>query len=141
MSDMALFEGTNSLVSSDLFKSLQEADDNLAGGGGGGGSNRISLRGGRFRQMVSGEQVNVKSDGILNVVIINAAKLSRTFYQGAYDPENPAPPACWSPDTQKPAAEVPLQHVKRHVAWIAHRTSKVRVKVKAVHAATTSALL
>ena len=35
MSDMALFEGTNSLVSSDLFKSLQEADDNLAGGGGG----------------------------------------------------------------------------------------------------------
>ena len=107
MSDMTLFEGTNSLVSSDLFKSLQEADDNLAGGGGGGGSNRISLRGGRFRQMVSCEQVNVKSDGILNVVIINAAKLSRTFYQGAYDPENPAPPACWSPDTQKPAAEVP----------------------------------
>ena len=37
MSDMALFEGTNSLVSSDLFKSLQEADDNLAGGGGGSG--------------------------------------------------------------------------------------------------------
>lgn len=30
MSDMALFEG-NSLVSSDLFKSLQDVDDNLAG--------------------------------------------------------------------------------------------------------------
>ena len=104
MSDMALFEGTNSLVSSDLFKSLQEADDNLAGGGGGGGSNRISLRGGRFRQMVSGEQVNVKSDGILNVVIINAAKLSRTFYQCAYDPENPSPPACWSPAHQMKVA-------------------------------------
>jgi hypothetical protein len=104
MSDMELFGG-NSLVSSDLFKQLQEADDNLAGGGG--GSNRISLRGGRFREMVGGEQVNVKSDGVLNVVIVNAAKLSRTFYQGVYDPENPTPPTCWSPDTQAPAAEVP----------------------------------
>lgn len=109
MTDVSIFGEGNSLVSSDLFKQLQEADDNLAGGGGGGGSNRISLRGGRFRQMVSGEQVNVKSDGRLNVVIINAAKLSRTFYQGAYDPENPAPPACWSPDTQKPADSVPAE--------------------------------
>ena len=86
MSEVSLFGEGNSLVSSDLFKQLQEADDNLAGGGGGGGSNRISLRGGRFRQMVSGEQVNVKSDGLLNVVVINAAKLSRTYYAGAYDP-------------------------------------------------------
>jgi hypothetical protein len=107
MSDLALFGEGNSLVSSDLFKSLQEADDNLSGGGGGGGSNRISLRGGRFREMVSGEQVNVKSDGVLEVIVVNAAKLSRTFYSGAYDPENPAPPACWSPDTQAPAKEVP----------------------------------
>ena len=106
MSDVALFEGTNPLVNSDLFKSLQEADDNLAGGGGG-GSNRISLRGGRFRQMVGGEQVNVKSDGFLNVVIINAAKLSRTFHKDVWDPENPAPPTCWSTDTQAPASGVP----------------------------------
>ena len=107
MSEVSLFGEGNSLVNSDLFKQLQEADDNLAGGGGGGGSNRISLRGGRFRQMVSGEQVNVKSDGLLNVVVINAAKLSRTYYAGAYDPENPTPPACWSPDTQTPSKDVP----------------------------------
>jgi hypothetical protein len=109
MSDIALFEGSNSLVSSDLFKSLQEADDNLAGGGGGGGSNRISLRGGRFREMVSGEQVNVKSDGLLNVVVVNAAKLSRTFYEGVYSPDNPTAPSCWSIDTQVPAKEVPAE--------------------------------
>tara|TARA_R110000787_G_scaffold4066_7_gene15829 strand:+ start:2687 stop:3565 length:879 start_codon:yes stop_codon:yes gene_type:complete len=106
MSDVALFGEGNSLVSSDLFKQLQEADDNLAGGGGGGGSNRISLRGGRFREMVSGEQVNVNSEGLLNVIVINAAKLSRTYYAGAYDPENPTPPSCWSVDTQTSAAEV-----------------------------------
>ena len=107
MSDMTLFEGGNSLASSDLFKQLQDTDDNLSGGTGGGGARRISLRGGRFREIVGGEQVNVKSDGFLNVVILNAAKLSRTYYSGAYDAENPSAPTCWSADTQAPASEVP----------------------------------
>jgi hypothetical protein len=107
MSDMTLFEGGNSLANSDLFKQLQDTDDNLSGGTGGGGARRISLRGGRFREMVGGEQVNVKSDGFLNVVILNAAKLSRTYYSGAYDAENPSAPTCWSADTQAPASEVP----------------------------------
>jgi hypothetical protein len=107
MSDMTLFEGGNSLVSSDLFKQLQDTDDNLSGGSGGGGARRISLRGGRFREMVGGEQVNVKSDGFLNLIVINAAKLSRTYYAGQYDPENPSAPTCWSADTQAPASEVP----------------------------------
>ena len=111
MSDMTLFEG-NSLVSSDLFKKLQETDDNLTGGSGGIKSHRISLRGGRFRELVNGEQVNVKSDGFLNVVIINAAKLSRTYYKGAYDAENPSAPTCWSPDTQTPSSDVPKDQMQ-----------------------------
>jgi hypothetical protein len=111
MSDMTLFEG-NSLVSSDLFKKLQETDDNLTGGSGGIKSHRISLRGGRFRELVNGEQVNVKSDGFLNVVVINAAKLSRTYYKGAYDAENPSAPTCWSPDTQIPSSDVPKDQMQ-----------------------------
>jgi|TARA_R100000479_G_C6381532_1_gene201301 hypothetical protein len=111
MSDMTLFEG-NSLVSSDLFKKLQETDDNLTGGSGGIKSHRISLRGGRFRELVNGEQVNVKSDGFLNVVVINAAKLSRTYYKGAYDAENPSAPTCWSPDTQTPSSDVPKDQMQ-----------------------------
>ena len=111
MSDMTLFEG-NSLVSSDLFKKLQETDDNLTGGSGGIKSHRISLRGGRFRELVNGEQVNVQSDGFLNVVVINAAKLSRTYYKGAYDAENPSAPTCWSPDTQTPSADVPKDQIQ-----------------------------
>ena len=111
MSDMTLFEG-NSLVSSDLFKKLQETDDNLTGGSGGIKSHRISLRGGRFRELVNGEQVNVKSDGFINVVVINAAKLSRTYYKGAYDAENPSAPTCWSPDTQTPSADVPKDQIQ-----------------------------
>ena len=110
MADLSLFEGGNSLVSSDLFKQLQEVDDNLAGGSGGGsGLRRISLRGGRFREMVNGDQVNVKSDGFINAIIVNAAPISRTFYSGQYDPENPSAPTCWSPDTDAPDSAVPAE--------------------------------
>jgi len=104
---LSLFEGGNSLVSSDLFKQLQQVDDNLAGGSGGSGLRRISLRGGRFREMVNGDQVNVKNDGFINVIVVNAAPISRTFYSGQYDPENPSAPTCWSPDTDAPDSAVP----------------------------------
>ena len=104
MSNIDLFKG-NSLVNSDLFKSLQEATDNLAGGGG--SMRRISFKGSRFRELVGGEQVNVNSSGSLNVVVLDAAKVSRTYYAGTYDPENPAPPTCWSADTQTPSPDVP----------------------------------
>lgn len=109
MADLSLFEGGNSLVSSDLFKQLQEVDDNLAGGSGGSGLRRISLRGGRFREMVNGDQVNVKNDGFINAIIVNAAPISRTFYSGQYDPENPSAPTCWSPDTDAPDSAVPAE--------------------------------
>jgi hypothetical protein len=108
MSDLELFKG-NSLVSSDLFKSLQSTADNLAGGAGGGGMRRISFRGGRFRELVGGEQVNVNNSGSLNVVILDAAKVSRSYYAGTYDPENPSGPTCWSADTQTPAPDVPAE--------------------------------
>lgn len=105
MSNMTLFEG-NPLASSDLFKSLQEMNDNLSGGSGG-GLPRLSFRGGKFREIVNGEQVNVRKEDWLNVVVVNAAKISRTYYEGTYDAENPAAPTCWSVDTQTPAPEVP----------------------------------
>ena len=104
MSDLTLFEN-NALATSDLFKSLNDVNDNLLSGGGG-GARRISLRGGKFREIVGKEQINVSKDDNMNVVIVNAAKISRTYYAGTYDPENPAPPACWSADTQTPAPEV-----------------------------------
>jgi hypothetical protein len=108
MSELDLFKG-NSLVNSDLFKSLQSTADNLAGGAGGGGMRRISFRGGRFRELVGGEQVNVNSSGSLNVVILDAAKISRSYYAGTYDPENPSGPTCWSADTQTPSPDVPQE--------------------------------
>ena len=107
MSELELFKG-NSLVNSELFKSLQDTANNLAGGSSGGGCmRRISLRGGRFRELVNGEQVNVNNSGSLNVVILDAAKISRAYYAGTYEPENPSGPTCWSADTQRPSPDVP----------------------------------
>ena len=107
MSDVTLFEN-NALANSDLFKSLQDVNDNLLSGSGGGEKNRrISLNGSKFREIVGGEQVSVSKEDNLNVVILNAAPISRTYYEGNYDAQNPTPPKCWSTDTNSPAPEVP----------------------------------
>ena len=100
--------GGNSLVSSDLFKSLQALNDNLAGGSGGGAQNRrISLRGGKFRQVVNGDEMRVSKNDSMEMVIIDAAKIARTYYEGTYDPKAVSAPTCWSADTNTPAADVP----------------------------------
>ena len=100
--------GGNSLVNSDLFKSLQALNDNLAGGSGGGAkSRRISLRGGKFRQVINGEEMRVSKNDSMQMVVIDAAKIARTYYEGDYDPKNPEPPVCWSADTNTPADDVP----------------------------------
>jgi hypothetical protein len=106
MSDVTLF-GNNALATSDLYKSLQGVNDNLLSGSGGGEKRRrISLNGGKFREFVGGDQVSVSKEDSMNIVIVNAAPISRTYYEGVYDPQNPAPPKCWSADTQAPAPEV-----------------------------------
>jgi len=105
MSNLELFKGNN-LVNSDLFKSLMDMNKKMAGGGGAAGK-RISIRGGKFRMIVDGEQVAVKKGDTMNAVIVNAAEISRTYYEGAFDPENPSAPTCWSTDTRVPSTDVP----------------------------------
>lgn len=84
----------------------------LAGGSGQSGK-RISIKGGVFRLISDGKEVAAIEDRYLDVVIVAAAsKISRTFYGEAYNPDNPAPPACWSADGEKPDASVKEpQHV------------------------------
>lgn len=108
--DMTVFKN-NPLVSSDLFKKLMDVNKTLAGGGGG-TSRRISIKGGRFREMINGEQVRVNSSGSMNIVLLDTSKIGRTYFEGAYDPENPAPPSCWSQDSEKPAPEVKAENRK-----------------------------
>lgn len=110
MSDLQEFTG-NSLISADLFKELMETN-NVLSGGTGGNSRRISIKGGRFREMVGKEQVNVNSSGSMNVVVLKSSKIGRTYFEGAYDPENPSGPTCWSPDSEKPSPDVPADKRK-----------------------------
>lgn len=105
MSELSIFEG-NSLVSSDLFKSLQSAGNNLLGSSGG-GVRRISVRGKRFRELVGSEEMRVSKSDSMNIIIVNAAPLSRTYYEGTYSPDNPSAPHCWSADTNVPSPDVP----------------------------------
>jgi len=73
----------------------------------GGINKRISIRGKVFRLVVNGEEV-AKAKNQLDVVIVNVAKdVSRTYYEGAYDPTADAvPPTCWSADSKTPHPSV-----------------------------------
>ena len=63
---------------------------------------RISIQGSKF----TGLDQEVGSTYI-DVVIVNAAAVSRSYYKGDYDPKAKRLPTCWSSDTQRPAPEVP----------------------------------
>jgi hypothetical protein len=110
MSEMTLFGADNPLINSDLYKSLRDMNKTLAGGSGGG--KRISIKGNKFRLFIDGEQVSVSKVDYLNVVVVNVAAISRTYYEGTYDPNSASAPTCWSTDTRAPAAEVPADQKK-----------------------------
>jgi hypothetical protein len=107
MSNITLFEN-NPLANSDLFKQLLQADKNLIGAEGG-GTRRISFKGMKFRKMQGGEQLAVSNNDTLNVVILDVAPLSRTYYAGEYDAEATAGPKCWSSSVESnlPSPDVP----------------------------------
>lgn len=68
-----------------------------------GGIKRISIKGGVFRLVASGKELAAIDERYLDVVIVKAApKVSRIFYAGPYDADNPAPPDCWSNDGERP---------------------------------------
>ena len=65
---------------------------------------RISIRGGKFRLMVNGKEVEKSNQDALDVVIVNASPhVHRMYFSKAYVPgEKMPPPTCWSSDSQKP---------------------------------------
>jgi len=103
MSDMTLFKG-NSLINPELFASIKALNKKLAGSG---GIRRLSLRGRKFRMMNGGEQISVSKEDSLNVIILDAASVHRTYFKGVYSADDVQAPTCWSLDTEAPAPEVP----------------------------------
>lgn len=72
-------------------------------------SKRISIRGGLFRLMVNGKELDTTEQRHMDVVIVNASPaVHRTFYAGNYNAMQKAPPpVCWSSDSMAPDATVP----------------------------------
>ena len=75
-------------------------------GGSGLNLKRISIRGGKWRVMSSGEQVAISNSDTLDVVVLNAAPhVSRYWYNKGYDGKNVGAPDCWSNDGVRPDAK------------------------------------
>lgn len=88
----------------DYLKSqeLNEITKSLLGGGGL-QIKRISIRGGVFRLIVNGKEIATNEERSMKVVLVNVApKVSRTFYEGTYDPNVKSAPSCWSADGDRP---------------------------------------
>ena len=58
---------------------------------------RLSIRDKKFNDV----------EDSVSCVIVNAAPISRTYYQSDFDPEKVGLPTCWSADTQTPSEDVP----------------------------------
>ena len=69
---------------------------------------RISIRDRLFTECFGEDEVLVDDDEY-NVVVVNAASISRSYYEGDYDPDKLTLPICWSADTRTPAPDVPQE--------------------------------
>ena len=105
--EMTLFgKPSNSTLA--LLSGIEDSLTNtLAGGGGGGGNKRISIEGGAFREFVGGKEVRVSEERSMKIILINAAPVSRMFFEGTYVKGAKTKPTCWSSDTQTPDKAVP----------------------------------
>jgi hypothetical protein len=108
MSNMTLFEGKKFKLPAMPAGFEDSITKTLAGSSGPTGGRRISIKGKAFRQVVNGEEIHVSEDRVLDVILVNAAPVSRQYYEGAYDPKAQAvPPTCWSSNAQTPDTSVP----------------------------------
>jgi hypothetical protein len=106
MSNITLFSSSN-VPAFARNNELSDTAKALTGGGTGASVKRISIKGGVFRLVAGGKEIASIDDRHLDVVIVKAApKVSRIFYEGAYDPERISGPDCWSNDGEKPDATI-----------------------------------
>jgi hypothetical protein len=105
MSNITLFT-SGALAVPDYLQQVDETTRMLAGSGG----KSISIKGGVWRMMIGSEEVARNEDRQLNMIVLTASKsVQRTYYEGAYDENVVASPACWSADGVRPNEEVPAE--------------------------------
>ena len=72
---------------------------------------RLSIRGGEF-SLVGDNQQEVLSSDSVDVIIVNAAPVSRSYFGNEFDPNKSTAPVCWSDDTQRPSPKVSQENVQ-----------------------------
>jgi hypothetical protein len=103
MSDITLFQSNNL---PDYLKEV-ELDDLTKSLAGNTSTKRISIRGGVFRLMVSGEEVAKNENRFMNIVIVNGGRdIARQYYEGKYVAGEASAPDCWSNDGKRPDASI-----------------------------------
>ena len=103
--EMTLFGKPNNAALALLSGIEDSLTSTIAGGGG--GNKRISIEGGAFREYVAGKEVRVSEERSMKIILINAAPVSRMFFEGTYVKGAKTKPTCWSSDTQTPDKAVP----------------------------------
>jgi hypothetical protein len=106
MSDLTIFGKPNNAALA-LLGGIEDNLTSTLAGNTGSGNRRISIEGGAFREFIGGKEVRVSEDRAMNVVLVNAAPVSRMFFEGVYQKGKITKPTCWSSDTQRPDPAVP----------------------------------
>lgn len=103
MSEISLFQNGSQLPSHIRRGELNAITKALMGNS----NKRISIEGGSFRLIVGGQEVAVKEERHMNVIMLRAADTNtRTFYEGTYVKGSKAKPVCWSSDSVSPHEDV-----------------------------------
>jgi hypothetical protein len=103
MSELSLFQNGSQLPAHIRRGELNAITKALMGNS----NKRISIEGGSFRLIVGGQEVAVKEERHMNVIMLRAADTNtRTFYEGTYVKGSKAKPSCWSSDSVSPHEDV-----------------------------------
>ena len=103
MSELSLFQNGSQLPSHIRRGELNAITKALMGNN----NKRISIEGGSFRLIVGGQEVAVKEERHMNVIMLRAADTNtRTYYEGTYVKGSKAKPVCWSSDSVSPHEDV-----------------------------------
>lgn len=103
MSELSLFQNGSQLPAHIRRGELNAITKALMGNS----NKRISIEGGSFRLIVGGQEVAVKEERFMNVIMLRAADTNtRTYYEGTYVKGAKAKPVCWSSDSVVPHEDV-----------------------------------
>lgn len=103
---VALFDTNTALAVPKWAAMTADSATAQMGGGLGDGRNRIGLKGARFRLVQGGQEVAIKDEPYLDIVVLGAnAAISRTFYLEKWEQGKKVAPACFSADGIAPDAK------------------------------------